>query len=167
MELASILLNIGAEGVSIVPKYDVTPSEAHVLRTIHGADAVTEIDVTGEVARSSRAERERLLRLYGRTDENGNNRAPVVDQLFPGIAARMFETFEEAFDVEGDDAMFFKTEDTKIVQDPVERAERELAAEMAAEPTPKKPRAKKAKAEAEPEADTAAEESADSENLFE
>lgn len=95
MQTATIALHLGGDTGNTIEKYDVTPSEVAVLQVIHGVDAVTDIDPQGDVKRSSRAERERLTQLYGRNTPDGLFSAPAVERLFPGMAARMFEDFDE------------------------------------------------------------------------
>ncbi|MGF7008108.1 hypothetical protein [Aminobacter sp. BE322] len=107
MQLASILLAIGGDTGNTVPKYDVTPAEVAVLRVIHGDDAVTEIEPISEVARTSRAERQRLIEIYASVQPDGSRRSRAVDMLFPGVAARVFESFDEIDDL---DESFFKAE---------------------------------------------------------
>lgn len=94
MQVANIMLALGGDPGQVIPKFGVTPSEVAVLRVIHGNDAVSDIEVVGTVNRPHRVERDRLVQDYGR-GINGEIRAPAVDALFPGAAARLFETFDE------------------------------------------------------------------------
>lgn len=102
METANILLDIGEDGTTILSKSRVTPAEVAVLRVIHGEDAVTEIEVLAEEAttpegnkRTHRQEIARLMEVYGKPTPEGGREARAVTTLFPGAAARVFETFEE------------------------------------------------------------------------
>lgn len=95
MELANIALAIGGDTGSTIYKYGVTPSEVAVLRLIHGDDSVTDINVIGDEPRTNRAERERLIEVYGRNESDGRRVAPAVDNLFPGVAARLYAEFAE------------------------------------------------------------------------
>lgn len=95
MQIANILVAISGERGNTVPKYDVTPSEVAVLRLLHGDDAVTDIEITGEKKITHRAERDRLAEAYARKNADGRFIAPAVDALFPGAAAALFETFDE------------------------------------------------------------------------
>lgn len=95
MELATITLALAGDDSNTIEKYEVTPSEAEVLRQIHGPDAVKNIKITGEVERRSREERARLIELYSKQQPDGTRTAPIVDRLFPGVAARLFESFDE------------------------------------------------------------------------
>lgn len=94
MQLANILLSLGGDDGNTVPKSGITPSEVAVLRVIHGDESVKEIAPYGQVNRSSRQERQRLVDLYGRNIE-GRTTARAVDMLFPGVAARLYEDFSE------------------------------------------------------------------------
>lgn len=134
MQIANILIAVGGDSGNTVPRYEVTPSEVAVLRVIHGEDAVTEVQITGDVKRVSRAERERLAVIYGGTkDENQNS---ILTTLFPGIAARMFETFEEL----GLPEDFYKAERgtrapvVAVEPTPEEAADAEQAADHVADP---------------------------------
>jgi hypothetical protein len=94
MQLANAIVAIGPDGLSSVPKYHVTPGEVAVLVAIHGEGAVTEIEILEETTkRSNREERERLIGAYGRAKDGEDK--PIVVQMFPGAAARVFETFDE------------------------------------------------------------------------
>lgn len=95
MQVATILLNIGGDAGNQVPKYNVTPSEVHVLQLLHGSDAVNEIEITGDEKRTSKQERERLVHIYAQPQPNGERRSPAIDTLFPGVAARLYENFSE------------------------------------------------------------------------
>ncbi len=94
MQIANILLALGGDSGNQVPKYDVTASEIAVLRAIHGDESVTDVFPTGEIDRTHRAERERLTHIYRRPDSNGNDQGPVA-VLFPGAAARLYDTLDE------------------------------------------------------------------------
>ena len=101
METANILLDVGSDGTNILSKSLVTPAEVAVLRVIHGDDAVNEIEVLagdameGGKPRTHRQEIARLMDIYGRPTPEGGREARAVTALFPGAAARVFETFEE------------------------------------------------------------------------
>lgn len=91
MEIATVKVSIAGDSGNTVEKYDVTPAEVAVLRYIHGEDAVKDIEPTGVIDRGNRAERERLALIYTKKE---NNQTPV-DALYPGVAARVFDTFDE------------------------------------------------------------------------
>lgn len=93
MEVAHVLLAIGGDAGHSVTKRFVTPSEVAVLRSIHSPEAVSDIDVVGQVQIAHRAERERLIRKYGKAnDEEG---IEIINGLFPGLNATMLESFAQ------------------------------------------------------------------------
>lgn len=94
IEVANILLALGGDNGNTVPKYSVTVAEVAVLRVIHGNEAVTDVQPTGFVETTHRAEIGRLMERYGRSVD-GRFEAKAVTLLFPGAAARVFERFEE------------------------------------------------------------------------
>lgn len=94
MQTATIMLALGGDQGNTIQKYGITPAEVAVLMRIHGDGAVFDIKPGGNVKRSSREELARLRETYTRNTPNGNV-APEVDALFPGVAARVFETFDE------------------------------------------------------------------------
>ncbi|MCY0148311.1 hypothetical protein OEG84_11465 [Hoeflea sp. G2-23] len=129
MQTANIMLALGGDSGTTVPKYAVTASEIAVLRAIHGLDAVTEVEPTADREINNREEIARLRNLYGHAktqDESGNN-VSIVAQIFPGAAARAFRDLEE-LEIP---AQYFK-------------------AEKRVTPKPTKPAAKKAKKSEEP-----------------
>lgn len=91
-QVANCIVALGGDTGNTVPKTNVTAAEIAVLQTIHGGDAVKEIVPTREIPANHRAERERLLMTYRAKD--GENR-PIVDRMFPGAAARVFERLDE------------------------------------------------------------------------
>lgn len=95
METANVLLAIAGDKGNTVMKYGVTPSEVAVLRHLHGDDAVTDIEILSVPLKTShKDERERLAETYGR--QIGERKVAVaVNALFPGAAARLFDTFSE------------------------------------------------------------------------
>lgn len=103
MEKGNALVALGGDSGNTVPKYDVTPAEIAVLRVIHGDDAVFDIEKTGTIDRTNRQELARLTEVYGQRQPNGNSAAPAVSALFPGAAARVFESFDE---LELDESLF-------------------------------------------------------------
>lgn len=95
MQLATVMLALAGDRANTIQKFDVTPSEVAVLQRIHGTDAVFDIAVTGDDKRTNRQERERLTEAYGKMTVDGQYESPAVNSLFPGAAARLFETFDE------------------------------------------------------------------------
>lgn len=115
METANIILALGGDNGNTVPKRGVTPAEIALLRAIHGDDAVTDIEPTGDEAtnedgrkRSNRDELSRLRSLYPAKDGASGTR--IVDILYPGAAARVFETIDE---LEIDEVFFKPAERVK------------------------------------------------------
>jgi hypothetical protein len=93
MQTAHCLLSLGGDHGNQVMKHGVTAAEIAVLRAIHGNDAVQEIEPAGHVKRSHREERERLLSTYGAA--KGEDDKLIVVGMFPGVAARVFESLDE------------------------------------------------------------------------
>lgn len=100
MQTANIMLDLGGDTGNQIPKLGVTPAEIAVLIAIHGESAVHDIEPAGDVPVNAdgvrwtnRVELDRLRRVYGRA-KNGEDTSHV-DILFPGAAARVFETLDE------------------------------------------------------------------------
>ena len=93
MQTAHILLALGGDQGNTVPKRDVTAAEIAVLMAIHGNASVTNIEPVGNINQGNRAELARLRQTYGRAMDADNN--SIVGKLFPGAAARVFETLDE------------------------------------------------------------------------
>lgn len=92
MQTAHALVALGGDKGNTVPKFDLTAAEIAVLRSIHGPDSVFEIEPVGEIERGSREERNRLRLAYPAKDEDGNH---IVDLLYPGAGARVYEGLDE------------------------------------------------------------------------
>jgi hypothetical protein len=92
MQTANVLVNIGGDSGNQVPK-EVTAAEIAVLLAIHGDEAVQDISPLGDVDRTNRDELARLRGTYGRATDGDGNR--IIDRLFPGAGARVFETLDE------------------------------------------------------------------------
>ena len=139
MQIANVMVALGGDAGTTVPKYEITVSEIEVLRAIHGADAVHDIEPIGEIARSDREEIARLREVYGQATMDGpNGKIGIVSNLFPGAAAPAFKSFDQ---IEIDPTFF--------------KAEKRMSAPAAA------PKKSSKKAAPEPEADP------DSPTLFE
>lgn len=99
MQTANILLAIGGDKGNTVPKYRVSAAEIALLRAIHGDEAVFDVepldlpavDEEGEVL-TNRDELQRLKRAYQAAKIDGKL---VAEMLYPGAAARVFETLGE------------------------------------------------------------------------
>lgn len=141
MQRANCLVSLGGDHGNTVPKNLCTAAEIAVLREIHGDDAVNEIEPVDEVKRSNRDERGRLLAIYG--SAKYPDQKPIVETMFPGVAARVFETLGE-LDL---DESFFKATGRLTAAAPVAPA----AAER---PNGRRNGRGKAKTEAAPQPDT-------------
>lgn len=97
MQTANVMLELGGDSGTTVPKYGITASEIAVLRAIHGPSSVTDIEPTDDVERTDRAEVARLHEIYGRAKRPGvsGSDEAVVASLFPGAAARAYQTLNE------------------------------------------------------------------------
>ena len=71
MQICNCSVAIGGEVGMTVRKERVSVPELLVLREIHGADAVRNVEVIGEVARDSNEERARLRSMYPKAGEDG------------------------------------------------------------------------------------------------
>lgn len=146
MQTATCWVALGGDTGNTVPKFDVTPAEIAVLQLIHGSDAVFDISPGPDVNRSNRDERSRLQAFYGKPE--GSREPSAVNVLFPGIGARLPETFDE---LELDESFFKATEraTTKpaaaAVAEEVDDTDADDAND-APEPKPVKMTAKQAKA---------------------
>ncbi|MDI1263862.1 MAG: hypothetical protein PS018_11455 [bacterium] len=105
MQIANIMLSLGGDNGNTIPKFAVTAAEIAVLRAIHGDESVNDIEPIGDVKRSNREERARLGAIYGGA-KVPNTQTPIVETMFPGVAARVFETLDE---LELDDSFFKAT----------------------------------------------------------
>lgn len=93
MQRANCLVSLGGDHGNTVPKNLCTAAEIAVLREIHGDDAVNEIEPVDDIKRSNRDERGRLVAIYG--SAKYPDQKPIVETMFPGVAARVFETLGE------------------------------------------------------------------------
>lgn len=93
MQIANCQVAIGGDVGNTVPKYSVTAAEIAVLRAIHGDHAVLDIDPIGNVERGNGEELGRIRAAYGNARDTENN--SIVNMLFPGAAARVFQTINE------------------------------------------------------------------------
>jgi len=95
MDTATITLLLGGHAGNSIQKFGVTAGEIAVLQLIHGNESVRDVEWTGDIQRSHRAEIERLHNVYGANDGNGRAVSKAVASLFPGAAARVFEKLTE------------------------------------------------------------------------
>lgn len=92
-EIADVHVALGGDTFNTVPRYEVTAGEIALLQAIHGSDAIHNIVPRGTVVRSQRVERERLKIVYG--SARNNDGRLLVEILYPGAAARIFERLDE------------------------------------------------------------------------
>jgi hypothetical protein len=147
MQKANILLALAGDKGNTVPKYGVTIAEIAVLMELHGNESVTDIEPIDEVPTNHRAERARLLELYGRM-EDGKFTSKAVEKLFPGAAARVFEHLDELELPEE----FFKAEKRVSTATRAVHVEDDETDAAAPKPAKGKPRGRAAKAKAQEQA---------------
>jgi hypothetical protein len=92
MQTVNCVVAIGGDQGNTVPKFGITIAEVAVLRAIHGPDAIIDIELAGDVERGNRDERLRLLKEYVARDEDGKL---IVENLFPGVGAKVPEDLED------------------------------------------------------------------------
>ncbi len=155
MQTANVMVAIAGDLGHTVPKFGVTAAEVAVLNAIHGAGAVHDIHVTGEVKRSSREELARLHDIYDKQLPNGTRGSEEIQALFPGAAARVFETFDE-MGLDADSYRAVQRETPKPSADLIDATDDAKGGEAAAQKA--KPKGKKAKAKKEAEAEESADE---------
>jgi hypothetical protein len=93
MQTANILVALGGDINNTVPRYGVTAAEIAMLQAIHGHDSVIDVEPAEDIEISQREERARLKHLYG--NARTNDGTAHIDRLYPGAAARVFETLDE------------------------------------------------------------------------
>lgn len=136
MQTANIMLAVGGDRGNTVPKYAVSVAEIALLRAIHGEDAVFDVEpletpaMDEGVAATNRAELNRLRRVYDAKDADGNR---IVDQIYPGAAARVFSSLDE---IDLPDEYFKPTERTAPIKAAPAAKPRAKAKAVAAEPAP-------------------------------
>jgi len=128
MQTANCYVHIAGDSGTTVPKYAITVSEIAVLRHIHGPDSITEIEPTEDVERNDRQEIARLHEIYSRPDTRNDG---PVGTLFPGAAARAFQTLDE-LDIPED---FYKAE-RRVKPKPAEKPVKAAKAKKGDEPAP-------------------------------
>lgn len=97
MQYANIMLALGGDRGTTVPKTAISASEIAVLRLIHGIDSVFDVEpVEPDTKRTSREEIRRLNELYGRVriQTDGGEASPVA-MLFPGAAAQAIPSIDD------------------------------------------------------------------------
>ena len=142
MDYANILLSLAGDDGNTVPMTAVSAAEIALLTAIHGEAAVKEIEpctAPEDAEPHNRGELRRLREKYGRAKDDNDN--SVVDVLYPGAAARVFDTLDEL----GIDESFYKAE-ARVKAAPAKKA---------VEASKPRGRAKPAADDAPPAADTA------------
>lgn len=101
MQYANIMLALGGDKGTIVPKSEISASEIAVLRLIHGDDAVFDVEPVkveeDKAKRTSREEIRRLTEIYGRAkvDTADGTQVSAVTALFPGAAAQAIKNIDD------------------------------------------------------------------------
>lgn len=97
MQYANIMLALGGDRGTTVPKTAISASEIAVLRLIHGADSVFDVEpVEPSTKRTSREEIRRLNELYGRVRiQTEAGEISPVSALFPGAAAQAIPSLDD------------------------------------------------------------------------
>ena len=103
MQYANIMLALGGDTGTTVPKTEVSASEIAVLRLIHGAEAVFDVEpveLDEDDERNDMSDREeirRLNELYGRArvDTGEGTAVSPVTALFPGAGAKAVTDLKE------------------------------------------------------------------------
>lgn len=154
MQFANVMVRLGGHLGNTVPRYQVSAAEIAVLRAIHGPDSVYDVDpvdasdVDDSRKLKNRDELQRIREAYA-----GPNSTILVNQLFPGISARVPETIDEL----GLDESHFKAETRAKPRSagPTAAARAAAAVEADDEHTAPKPRGRAAKAAAKADEATA------------
>jgi hypothetical protein len=107
MDIANCIVALGGDPGNTVPKYGVTAAEILVLMTIHGNEAIMDVEPCGSIERVNRDERQRLLDTYPARD-SGNRQ--IVATMFPGAGASVPEKLA---DLQLDESVFAATERMK------------------------------------------------------
>lgn len=100
MQLCNLTLRHGGSLTSTVMMTNVTPAEILILKRIHGDDATVEIRPTKvDKNRRNDDEWERLALKYDRAStfvsSPGEERKPLMEQLFPGVMKKLPTTLKE------------------------------------------------------------------------
>ena len=97
MRYANIMLALGGDRGTTVPKTAISASEIAVLRLIHGADSVFDVEpVEPTTKRTSREEIRYLSALYGRVRiQSDEGEVSPVQALFPGAAAQAIPRLDD------------------------------------------------------------------------
>jgi len=99
MQHASCLVALGGDITFTVVKPDVTVAEIALLKAIHGADAVRDIQPTFMDKRPHAEERERLTLEYGHARDHKDE--PLIAKIFPGLAPLPVTFRDIGLDIDG------------------------------------------------------------------
>lgn len=89
MQVFSANIKLDDKSLMIIPKTGLTPADIHILRHLHGFNAVQNITLTGEIVRTSADERRRITLAY---------KPKAVMAVFPSLAYPIPQTFEDEGD---------------------------------------------------------------------
>lgn len=129
MEALNCYVAIGGERDNTVPKYGISPTEAAVLRALHGDSAVHDIEPAGDFVDaegekvSNRDELRRVREIYSSPQAK-----QIVDALFPGMGAKGPETID---DVGFDESLFKPTARATADSKPTESAKKAAGSKSA------------------------------------
>jgi hypothetical protein len=102
MQHASCKVALAGDITFTVQKPDVTVAEIALLKAIHGADAVTDIQPTFMDKRPHAQERERLTLEYGHAKDHDDK--SIFSQLYPGLAQLPVTFRDIGLDIDGSEA---------------------------------------------------------------
>lgn len=86
MQILSAKIAPGGNETLVVVRNDLTPADIHILRKMHGYNAVRDIKVVGQIKRSSAEERQRLMLTY---------KAEYITAVFPSVAYPLPQEYED------------------------------------------------------------------------
>lgn len=78
MQTLDCLVALGGDTRNTVPRTGITTAEAHLLRAIHGSDALLNVQPLGKVKVRPKDEIERLTEKYPAKNEDGRLIANIV-----------------------------------------------------------------------------------------
>jgi hypothetical protein len=102
MQHASCNVALNGDITFIVHKPDVTVAEIAILRAIHGADAVRNIEPTYTDKRPHAQERERLVLEYGKAKDHKDE--TLIDKVFPSFSPLPTSFKDIGLDIDGTDS---------------------------------------------------------------
>lgn len=99
MQHASCKVALNGDITFTVVKPDVTVAEIAILRAIHGADAIRDIEPTFMDKRPHAEERQRLVELYGHAKDHDDKQ--IYSQVFPGMGPLPVTFRDIGYDING------------------------------------------------------------------